>query len=317
VLLQTNDNGQYHPCGYLSQSLNPAKRNYQIFDRELLAVICTLTEWCLYLEGNPHPVIMFTDHKNLLYFRTTQKLTRRQARWQLILSMFDIELHHVPRTKLVAPDALSHRPDHHPTDSDNANVTLLPDTMFVWLLDDSLHAALSTNDPSSDPIFSTASDALNSLCLPPMKSALSDWKIVDSILYYKDRAYVSPIAHHDLLCQLHDHPTVGHPGHFKMEELVKWDYWWPCLGTYVRKYVDSCTLFQQMKSDTHPVTPPLVPIPSTTTVPFTFLSVDLITDLPQSGGFDSTMVMVDHGLMKGVIIIPCLKTITSQGPFKR
>jgi hypothetical protein len=260
---------------------------------------------------------MFTDHKNLLYFRTTQKLTRRQARWQLILSMFDIELHHVPRTKLVAPDALSHRPDHHPTDSDNANVTLLPDTMFVWLLDDSLHAALSTNDPSSDPIFSTASDALNSLCLPPMKSALSDWKIVDSILYYKDRAYVSPIAHHDLLCQLHDHPTVGHPGHFKMEELVKWDYWWPCLGTYVRKYVDSCTLFQQMKSDTHPVTPPLVPIPSTTTVPFTFLSVDLITDLPQSGGFDSTMVMVDHGLMKGVIIIPCLKTITSQGPFKR
>jgi hypothetical protein len=39
VLLQTNDNGQYHPCGYLSQSLNPAEHNYQIFDRELLAVI--------------------------------------------------------------------------------------------------------------------------------------------------------------------------------------------------------------------------------------------------------------------------------------
>jgi hypothetical protein len=131
VLLQTDDNGQYHPCGYLSQSLNPAERNYQIFNRELLAVIRALTEWRHDLEGNPHLVIVFTDHKNLLYFHTAQKLTRRQAQWQLILSMFDIELHHIPGTKLAAPDALSRRPDHRPMDLDNADVTLLPDTMFV------------------------------------------------------------------------------------------------------------------------------------------------------------------------------------------
>jgi hypothetical protein len=48
-------------------------------------------------------------------------------------------------------------------------------------------------------------------------------------------------------------------------------------------------------------------------VPFTSLSVDLITDLPPSGGFDSIMVVVDHSLTKGVIITPCLKTITSEG----
>jgi len=189
VLLQTDDNGQYHPCGDLSQSLNPAKHNYQIFDWKLLAVIQALTEWCHYLEGNPHPVIIFTDHKNFFYFHTAQKLTCRQARWQLILSMFNIEFHHVPGMKLATPDALSCRPDHHPMDSDNADVTLLPDTMFVRLLDDSLHDTLSANDPSSDPIFSTTSDALNGPCLPPMKSMLLDWKIVDSILYYKDHAY--------------------------------------------------------------------------------------------------------------------------------
>jgi hypothetical protein len=84
--------------------------------------------------------------------------------------------------KLTAPDALSHQPDHHPVDSDNANVTLLPDTMFVHLLDDSLQDALAGSDPSADSIFSTTSDALNGLCLPLMKSALSDWKIVDSVL---------------------------------------------------------------------------------------------------------------------------------------
>jgi len=131
VLLQTDDNGQYHPCGYLSQSLNPTKCNYQIFDRELLAIIQALTEWHHYLEGNPHPVIIFMDHNSLLYFHTAQKLTHCQACWQLILSMFDIELHHIPGMKLAAPDTLSRRPDHHPTESDNANVTLLPDMMFV------------------------------------------------------------------------------------------------------------------------------------------------------------------------------------------
>jgi hypothetical protein len=52
------------------------------------------------------------------------------------------------------------------------------------------------------------------------------------------------------------------------------------------------------------------------TVPFASLLVDLIMDLPPSGGFDSIMVVVDHGLMKGVIITPCLKTITSEGVAK-
>jgi len=85
------------------------------------------------------------------------------------------------------------------------------------------------------------------------------------------------------------------------------------MGTFIRKYVEGCTLCQQMKSDTHPSTPPLTPIPSSVTRPFSQISVDLITDLPESGGFDSVMVMVDHGLMKGVILSPCKKTIRSEG----
>jgi hypothetical protein len=71
-----------------------------------------------------------------------------------------------------------------------------------------------------------------------------------------------------------------------------------------------------MKADTHPMTLSLIPIPSTATISFTFLSVDLITDLPPSWGFNSIMVVVDHGLSKGVIIIPCLKTITLEGVAK-
>jgi hypothetical protein len=68
-----------------------------------------------------------------------------------------------------------------------------------------------------------------------------------------------------------------------------------------------------MKSDTHPSTPPLTPISSSATCPFSQISIDLITDLPEFRGFDSVMVVVDHGLTKGVILSPCKKTITSEG----
>jgi hypothetical protein len=76
VLLQKDENGDYHPCFYFSQSFGPAERNYQIYDRELLAIIRAIEQWRQFLLGSPFPVIVYTDHQNLTYFRTAQKLTR-------------------------------------------------------------------------------------------------------------------------------------------------------------------------------------------------------------------------------------------------
>jgi hypothetical protein len=186
VLLQTDENGAYHPCGYLSQSFNPAERNYQIYNRELLAIICALKAWRHYLEGNPHPVIVFTDHKNLLYFRSAQNPTHHQARLQLTLNEFDLELHHVPGAKLAAPDALSRHPNHSSDPADNADVTLLPNTLFTRIIDTDLTNALKSTNPLSDPVIIAAQQALDGLNTPPMKSALSDWRLDDRTLFYKD-----------------------------------------------------------------------------------------------------------------------------------
>jgi len=46
--------------------------------------------------------------------------------------------------------------------------------------------------------------------------------------------------------------------------------------------------------------------------PFSYCSMDLITDLPPADGFDSILAMVDQALTKGVILIPCNKTITTK-----
>ena len=60
------------------------------------------------------------------------------------------------------------------------------------------------------------------------------------------------------------------------------------------------------------MTPALSPLSSSCTHPFQQLSVDLVTGLPPSHGFDSLMVMVNHGLLKGVILTPCNKNIDTK-----
>jgi hypothetical protein len=69
ILLQEDTNTDLHLWTYFSKTFIAAERNYDIYDRELLAVILTLTEWKQYLQGTTHPVTIITDHNNLSYIK--------------------------------------------------------------------------------------------------------------------------------------------------------------------------------------------------------------------------------------------------------
>ncbi|KAI5115934.1 hypothetical protein M0805_007710 [Coniferiporia weirii] len=72
-----------------------------------------------------------------------------------------------------------------------------------------------------------------------------------------------------------------------------------------------------MKINTHPTKPPLLPIPADPTMlPFQSVSMDFITDLPPSNNYDSIMVIIDHDSSKGIILIPCTKTLNALGTAK-
>jgi hypothetical protein len=72
VLMQKDNNGDLRPISFISSTFNPAERNYEIYDQELLALIRGLQEWRHYLEGASHPVTAWVDHKNLMYFKDPQ-----------------------------------------------------------------------------------------------------------------------------------------------------------------------------------------------------------------------------------------------------
>ena len=94
VLEQQAEDGTWHPVAYRSEGMTETERNYEIYDRELMGIIRALEDWRHYLEGLPEKFIIYSDHKNLEYWKTARNLTRRQARWSLFLSRFDFTLHH-------------------------------------------------------------------------------------------------------------------------------------------------------------------------------------------------------------------------------
>lgn len=112
VLYQLNDEGQHQPCSFISNALEPAQQRYEIFDRELLAIVRALKTWRHYLLHNSHTTTIWTDNENLTRFKSFRKLTPRQVRWQNLLSMYNILLQHKPGTQLISADMLSRRPDH-------------------------------------------------------------------------------------------------------------------------------------------------------------------------------------------------------------
>ena len=111
VLSMKYEDEKWRPVTYISKSLNEAKRNYEIHDKEMLAIIWCLEAWRHFLEEAKDQFEIWTDHKNLKYFMKAQKLNQRQARWLLYLSRFDFTLKHVAGRSMGRADSLSRRVD--------------------------------------------------------------------------------------------------------------------------------------------------------------------------------------------------------------
>lgn len=212
-------------------------------------------------------------------------------------------------------DALSRREDHIPDkDTNNEDMVMLPKKLFVQVIDTKLKKDIQ------DAILkdSIVEDTIHSLKMGvplPLQSAVSDWKIKDGITYSKDKCYVPQDLELQwkIVQRAHNHQTAGHPEIWKTKELVNQDYWWPGMGTFIWNYIEGCIVCQQMKVVTHKTKAPLMPIKDITKRPWGTVTCDFITDLPESHGYNSIMVMCDHSLMKGVIFHSCNKTMDASG----
>ena len=132
MLTQPDDTDTHHPVAFLSASLSLAKHNYDIYDRELLAIVKAFRHWHHHLLGAAHPITVLTDHNNLAYFCEPHKITGCQVRWMETLAEFDFCLLHIPGPSNTIADLLSRCPDlNEGVNPLNKDITILSNSLFI------------------------------------------------------------------------------------------------------------------------------------------------------------------------------------------
>jgi len=91
VLSQYDDEGTLHPVAFFSKKHSPTECNYEIFDKELMAIVRAVKEWRTELQSVENPISVLMDHKNLEYFITTKLLNRQPDSITLCTRPFGIQ----------------------------------------------------------------------------------------------------------------------------------------------------------------------------------------------------------------------------------
>ncbi|XDV42037.1 hypothetical protein PO909_010789 [Leuciscus waleckii] len=135
-----------HPCVFYSKKMSSAEQNYNIGNRELLAIKLAVVEWRHWQEVATHQFEVITDHRNLEYLRGAKRLNPRQARWVLFFTRFHFAVTYRPGSKNCKADVLSRLP--HPDPEPATPEPILPPAMIVspiqWALDDQIRQATLT-----------------------------------------------------------------------------------------------------------------------------------------------------------------------------
>ena len=153
VLSQYDENGKLRPVAFFSAKHTSAECNYEIYDKELLAIVKALEEWRPELHGTSEPFEIYTDHKNLQTFMTTKQLNQRQVRWAEFLSQFNFQITYRPGSKATLPDALSRLPGSRPAGADDERLqyrkrTILPpEKIHPTILEQLLDNVRENGDP--------------------------------------------------------------------------------------------------------------------------------------------------------------------------
>ncbi|KAJ1595825.1 hypothetical protein NDA14_004302 [Ustilago hordei] len=131
-VLKQECEGCWHPVAFYSRKMLSAEKNYEIHNKELLALVACLTQWQHMLAGLPSQLVILTDHEALKYFKLQCHITGQQARWVVLLADFNFILQYQPGDKGGEPDALTRQVNMQPVGEEQEhNVQqLLPSQVF-------------------------------------------------------------------------------------------------------------------------------------------------------------------------------------------
>jgi len=332
TLMQYNEDGLLRPCAFFSKKNTPAECNYEIYDKEMLAIVRCLEEWDTELRSVPSFEIR-TDHKNLEYFMTVQKLTERQMRWSLILSRYNFTIAYIPGKENERADALSRREQDMPKDVDDRikyrTMQLLKPSTLKNLPRGSIIAAPVqvvvqqedenvNNEPSpletlwddaarQDQSYEQATEAVRQekRTFPTslkLKVSIAECSLsAQGKLMFRGRLWVpdKEELRTRMIQETHDSKACGHPGRESTAQILGRQYFWPRMSQDIRRFVRNCDACGRNKAWRDRRQGFLKPLPVPDQI-WKEISIDFIVDLPESNGCTNLVVITDR-LGKGIM----------------
>ena len=230
--------------------MQPAKKNYEIYDKELLTIMEALAKWQQYLLNTIELFEIQTDHENLKYFRKPHKLNGQQARQYLKLQDYNFVLQHIPGKTNTKADILSKK-DQVNTKNNNKDAQMLKEDLWMRRTTAELTMLKRDKITNNDKIIkeirrnNTREQEVQQLL---KKEDGLTWK-QDGIVYVEENIYIpnNQKLKKQILWENHDNMDIGHLGQQRIMKLVKQKYWWPEIKRDIKKYVQGCFKYQQNK----------------------------------------------------------------------
>ncbi|GJJ73051.1 hypothetical protein EMPS_05409 [Entomortierella parvispora] len=292
ALEQRDGDGQLRPVYFYSKTLQGAERNYGTFEQECLAIVYCVKKFRPYILGRQTTV--YSDHAPLAWLFSKSDLTGRPARWQMILSEFDLVVKTRPGAKNGNADGMSRvrvRPGKDSDDIDDEipdpfcfRVVVVEDKWAVspWYRNTYTYLATGTL------VLEDAAEARR------VKRNAYRYRIDDAgrLLYRdadhvdKQRALADDID--DILARAHD--IGGHYGAEATLATIRTNTWWPTMRADVFHWVKSCKQCQRFgtRAKNNELRP------TEAEFPFEVIFIDLIEELPITDrGMTAVVVVVD------------------------
>ena len=275
---------------YESKKFSSTEANYQTTERELLGLVYCLKKWAVYMRHNPDNVI-YTDHIPNTYFKTKPSLSPKEIRWMELINQFPGQIKYKPGKENIVADALSRSP-----------------AFYLMTLQRGQDLTVDTIQPLETAQFL---DLIAEAYRADLTFQPTDYTLRGRFYYKGDKIYVPDAldARSHVIYHCHNTPTAGHLGRDKTIHLVSRLFYWPNLTGSVEAYINGCQICQITKPRSGPQVG-LLTLPPDSEIPWSNISLDLITDLPETTRYDSILTVVDR-CTKMVVLIPCNKTVNA------